>query len=712
MGGGNPSSPAESFEWNAGGTLVRFHIGGDAPVALLSWGPHAAAETTVRGWPARQALVEITSVAAGLMHGGATYDESRIGSRLRYVGHAVTEDGRSLSIEQVDEVTGLAVTSVIQSSPGIRSLRVFTRVRNQGRVAVQLTAVSSLALGIELDVDTAHVIQGVSGWTSEGRWSVEPLRAAGIVDYGQLAHERGSPPGRQVISTGSWSTGRALTTGGVQDATRDLTILWQIEHNGAWQYQLAERPDGISLVLLGPTDQESEWAPVLEPGDEIETVPVAVVAATGGLDAAASELTRYRRGLRGDIGTVPLVFNDYMNTLNGDPTTEKLLPLIDAAASAGAECFCIDAGWYDDGGHWWDSVGAWEPSITRFPDGLGVVIERIVARGLVPGLWLEPEVVGVRSPIARTLPSDAFITRHGVRVEQNGRHLLDFRNPLVREHLDGIVDRLIREFRIGFFKFDYNSWIGAGSDAGDTSVGEGLLAHNRGVLAWIDGLRLRHPELVIENCASGAMRMDYAMLSRLHLQSTSDQQDPLRYAPIAASAPMSMTPEQAANWAYPQPGMTRERAIFCLANSMLGTMYLSGYLNRMDAGELALVTEAIETHKTLRPEIAAAVPFWPLGLPRWDDPRLALGLTDGNGSLLTLWDRSGHADLIEIPIPSLRGRRVRVDRVFPVADAAWAYEWDAADGILTVIPQTREPAARVVRITPQPPPGTAGSRRA
>ncbi|CAL8976687.1 hypothetical protein TESS_TESS_01150 [Tessaracoccus sp. O5.2] len=37
-----------------------------------------------------------------------------------------------------------------------------------------------------------------------------------------------------------------------------------------------------------------------------------------------------------------------MNTLGGDPTTEKLLPLIDAAAGVGAEVFVVDAGWYDD----------------------------------------------------------------------------------------------------------------------------------------------------------------------------------------------------------------------------------------------------------------------------------------------------------------------------------------------------------------------------
>ena len=42
----------------------------------------------------------------------------------------------------------------------------------------------------------------------------------------------------------------------------------------------------------------------------------------------------------------PVIFNDYMNCLFGDPTTDKLIPLIDAAAEAGCEYYCIDCGWY------------------------------------------------------------------------------------------------------------------------------------------------------------------------------------------------------------------------------------------------------------------------------------------------------------------------------------------------------------------------------
>ena len=45
------------------------------------------------------------------------------------------------------------------------------------------------------------------------------------------------------------------------------------------------------------------------------------------------------------------------------------------------------------------------------------------------GLWLEPEVVGVRSPVAQSLPDAAFLQRHGRRVTEHDRFLLDLRHP-------------------------------------------------------------------------------------------------------------------------------------------------------------------------------------------------------------------------------------------------------------------------------------------
>ena len=70
------------------------------------------------------------------------------------------------------------------------------------------------------------------------------------------------------------------------------------------------------------------------------------------------------------------------------------------------------------------------------------------------------------------------------------------------------------------------------------------------------------------------------MLARFDLQSTSDQQDFLLYPPIAAGAPVQILPEQAGNWAYPQPSMSHEEIAFTMVTGLSGRLYLSGFLDR------------------------------------------------------------------------------------------------------------------------------------
>src|ERR1022692_4115335 len=89
---------------------------------------------------------------------------------------------------------------------------------------------------------------------------------------------------------------------------------------------------------------------------------------------AVGALTRYRRVAcekpRENNSRCPVIFNDYMNCLWGDPNEEKELPLIAAAAKAGCEYFVIDAGWYADiKEDWSPTIGSWQPSFSRLPGG-------------------------------------------------------------------------------------------------------------------------------------------------------------------------------------------------------------------------------------------------------------------------------------------------------------------------------------------------------
>jgi alpha-galactosidase len=308
---------------------------------------------------------------------------------------------------------------------------------------------------------------------------------------------------------------------------------------------------------------------------------------------------------------------------------------------------------------------------------------------MVPGLWLEPEVVGVNSPVVRQLPPEAFLRRNGGLSVEHGRYHLDLRHPAAVKHVDEVVDFVVRDLGVGYLKLDYNIAVCPGPDAGNLSPGAGLLAVNRAHLEWLDRVLDRYPGLIVENCASGGMRTDYALLSRLQIQSTSDQQDHLLYPPIAAAAPTAMTPEQAGVWAYPQPSFPDDEITFTLCGALLGRLQLSGHLDQMSPGQRELVAAAVRVYKSVRSDLAAAVPFWPLGLPRWTDSWIALGMRAPGASYLTVWHRgasgSAAADPCEVslPVPHLRGRPAAAKLLYPDASQV-SIGWDPVDGKLAV----------------------------
>ncbi|WP_082498926.1 MULTISPECIES: alpha-galactosidase [unclassified Rathayibacter] len=680
---------------------------GDEPLRVLRFGPRGASGDLATGRP----VLEVVTSDSGRAPSTPRLIGGQAGLGLRYRSHrSVASVGVVSTIVLLrDDEAGLEAELRLEVVQGAAAVRCTTVVRNTGTQRRVLRSVTSMALrvGVGSRAETRptrlSLTSGRSDWVGESRWSTAPLDTF-LVDLRKDAHGGGARNGYAVTSTGTWSTAGTLPVGvlALSDPAEEAALAWQVEHNGGWRWEVGEDPDGTYLALSGPTDQDHQWLQPLEPGGSFTTVPV-LLSAGRGFDKALAALTDGRRTLRRphpDSATRPVVFNDYMNTLMGDPTTARLLPLIDQAAEAGAEIFCIDAGWYDDSGDWWYSVGDWQPSTVRFPDGgLMAVLNRIRERDMVPGLWLEPEVIGVSSPAAERLPDDAFLQRLGERLVEHGRYTLDLRHPAAIAHLDGVIDRLVGELGVGYLKLDYNIDAGAGTDVGAPSVGAGLLEHNRAHLAWLDAVLDRHPDLVLENCASGAMRMDGAMLSRLQLQSTSDQQDPIAYPPIAAAAPLAMIPEQAANWAYPQPDMSDEAIAFTLCTAMLGRFYLSGRLDGMSPAQRMLVAEGVAAHKRLRPGLARAHAAWPLGIDLWTAPWVALALGDEHETHLTLWRREGDRS-IDVPLPAFRGGPLVVETVFPRRLTPWLTEWDQERGVLTVtLPEgDDEPAARTFRI--------------
>ncbi len=575
-------------------------------------------------------------------HHGSKHTGTSGSFSLQYKSHNYYKNSIGNKLEFNLEDDKMSVTVHYQFYKDISAMRAWTTVTNICDKPIGLEYVSSFAYTgfetVDPTIFTPH-----STWCREVNWRANSMSDLGLDRLNWSSFKRIS-----ATNTGTWSAKEYLPMGAMSGD--NTTLLWQIEHNGSWHWEISDIADMLYLKISGPTEQENGWYKELKQGESFESVKVCIAVAEN-FDNVLGEMTKYRRTIcknNATNSTLPVIFNDFMNCLWGDPTTEKMIPVIDKAAESGAEYFCIDAGWYADG-TWWDSVGEWKPSTWRFPNGFKEVLDYIKSKGLIPGVWLEIEVMGVECPILDKFEDDCFFMRHGKKVIDHSRYQLDFRHPKVREFATSVIDRVVGEYGVGYIKMDYNIEAGVGTEVNSDSFGDGLLEHNRAYLSWVDEITKKYPDLILENCGSGGMRMDYAQLSRYHIQSVSDQEDYRNTAYIAAGAPTAVLPEQAAIWSYPMKDDDENAVIFNMVGTMLQRIHLSGELHNLTEEKFELVKEAVACYKKIRNDIPDAIPFYPIGIPKHTDEWMCLAFKCKNCIRLAIWRMESDKESITVP---------------------------------------------------------------
>lgn len=159
--------------------------------------------------------------------------------------------------------------------------------------------------------------------------------------------------------------------------------------------------------------------------------------------------------------------------------------------------------------------------------------------------------------------------------------------------------------------------------------------------------------------------MDYALLQRLSIQSTSDMIKYELYPSISTMAGSVVTPEQAAVWSYPHYERDEEEAVFNMVNVLLTRVHQSGFLNNLPKQNFARVKEGLACYKAIRQDIKDALPRFPLGLIGFDAPWAASALDCGTHWYLSVWRKDGENDTQEIPIVVPEGKQVKAECIYP-----------------------------------------------
>ncbi len=529
------------------------------------------------------------------------------GTRLRLVSHETDVDGTEVTTTFTTD-RGLRVRHVLRHVGDVLVSRV--RLHHEGVEPVTVDLVSSFALaGISPYADGDGATRLVlhrwrSSWSMEGRLVSDPVErlhlepdwachAATVERFGQV----GTMPTRgwfpQVV---------------VEDTAAGVCWGAQVAWAGSWQLEAYRHGDDLCLAG-GLADRElGHWTTTLDPGGRLDTPEAVLTVVAGTLDdvcdrlvdaMATATLTQPEPEQR-----LPVVVNEWCTTW-GRPTHDGVVALADwlVAHDIRPGYLVIDAGWYrrDDDADWSTSHGDWRPSPTAFPYGLRATADAVRQRGIVPGIWFEAETVG--------RDADAYhetahlLSRDGSPLTVGGRRFWDLTDPWVATYLDERVVARLRDGGFGYLKLDYNEHLGLGPDH-HHSFGEGLRQQVLGTYRFLDTLRARLPDLVIESCASGGHRLEPSLVGRTAMSSFSDAHEAPEIPLIAAALHRLLPPRQSQVWAVLHPTDRPERLRSTLAAAFLGRMCLSGELTALSAEQAAVVRDAVALYGRAAPEIA------------------------------------------------------------------------------------------------------------
>ncbi len=611
-----------------------------------------------------ESLVQLHARGDHLPNGygnGSTLATTSATDRMHLVSQTSDEHG---VITILEDDTGRHVEHRLYADEGCEALRVSVVFENRGDEPVTLDLLSSLNLGgitpfTEGDACNELMLhRALSFWSGEGRLKSETVEEAmlerswtghalRIVKFGQV----GSMPVRGYFPFAA-----------VEDKANDVTWAVQLACPSSWQIEIRRKDDKLNMMASLADEDFGHWAKTIGPGESFTTPESYVTVGRGGVDKVSQRLLSvHRKNMPHPDAELPVLFNEYCTTW-GEPSHENLERIADRLQGHGIDYLVIDAGWYGggEGREWYNSGGDWIPDEkTLFPKGLKATADMIRAKGMIPGLWFEPETCAADSDVFRN--EDMLLKRNGYVIDTDNRRFLDLRKEEVRAYLDERVIGLLKKCGFGYVKIDYNDCIGVGCDDPD-SLGEGLRQNMQGTIAFFRRMREVIPDLMIENCASGGHRLEPSLMAVSDMASFSDAHECPEIPIIAASLHRLVLPSQSQIWAVLRAKDDIRRINYSIINTYLGVMCLSGDIYDLNDEQWEKVDEGIEFYRMVSHVIRDGISEFHGELSEsWRHPEgwQAICRHCGDETLSVIHTFGGeHPEKVTLPVRGSRIRRI------------------------------------------------------
>lgn len=193
---------------------------------------------------------------------------------------------------------------------------------------------------------------------------------------------------------------------------------------------------------------------------------------------------------------------------------EKLVAFAEESAKCGFDMLVMDDGWFGARNHDHAGLGDWTPNLNKFKNGLKSFVDRVKAKGISFGIWIEPEMVNPDSDLYRAHPDWCLRVPGRPTSLSRDQLVLDMSNPAVIDYLKQSFSKTFEGVSIDYFKWDMNRHL---SEVGSAALppkqqSEVFFRYQKGVYELIEWFNQTYPNAMIETCSGGGGRYDLGMM--------------------------------------------------------------------------------------------------------------------------------------------------------------------------------------------------------
>lgn len=515
--------------------------------------------------------------------------------RFRYQSHVLKDDALRITLKDLDFDFFAHIEYRVYDDCSSVERTVTLENRMDGDVTLEQFCSGALHLPFRSNWRFTSL---TGKWGDEYRITHAPLR-----DGQTVLQTRSIFSGADAVPFVAFDEGSADERGG---AVWFANLIW----SGTHCIKVEKNPIGDVSALLGINSYDCR---IVLAKDEKYTLPTLTCGYTEqGFGGMSRIIHRYERNYIMDPfeakRILPVVYNAY-GTFYSDIDEQKIMSVIEPAHKLGIEALIIDAGWAGEGDNYQLGMGVWNENKQRFPSGIKAISDALHAKGMLFGLWMEPEVVHKDSPLVKEHPDWVF--GHPDRrpdVLGNFRMVLNIGLDEVREYLTEKICHLIDSCGVDYFKIDFNRYLWETySNAVEPKDRRSLwIKYVDNLCGMYMDVKKRYPELLFENCAAGGHRTDLSMLRFSGRINRSDNQDPLDVLTLHEGFSYVMPPKLAGGGCHISKVFTQhinERVStmrFQAHTAMMGSLAVGMNLATITPEETAELKSYIELHKSIR----------------------------------------------------------------------------------------------------------------